>query len=195
MSDTPDQVLVGRIVKPHGIKGEVSVDVRSDRPGRFDPDVVLGAGRRTFTVETSRSHQGRQLVKFAEVPDRNAAELLRGVELYADADDVSESENYYAHELVGMLVVHEDGRFLGFVKDLIELPEAAGYDLMEVQREDGSTWLLPAVDEYVEVHTDADGEEVLVLVDPPPGLVDPDEAVAVRAPEPDAQVPEAGQDL
>lgn len=184
MSETDEQVLVGRIVKPHGIKGEVAVDIRSDRPGRFDPGVVFTAGTRTFTVETSRMHQGRALVKFEEVPDRNAAELLRRVELYGAADDVSDSEHYYAHELVGMLVIHEDGRFLGFVKDIIELPEAAGYDLLEVQREDESTWLLPAVDDYVEVHEDADGEEVLVLIDPPPGLVDPEEAVVVRAPDP-----------
>lgn len=183
MSETADQVLVGRIVKPHGIRGEVAIDVRSDRPGRFEKDVVFETGKRTLTVETSRAHQGRVLVKFAEVPDRNAAELLRGVELFADADDVSESEHYYAHEIVGMLVIHEDGRFLGFVQDLVELPDTAGYDLLEVAREDGTTWLLPTAD-YVEVHEDADGEEVLVLVDPPPGLVDPDEAEVVRAPDP-----------
>ncbi len=161
------------MVKPHGIKGEVAVEVTSDVAGRFEPETVLSAhDGRTFTIESSRPHQGRMLVKLAEVPDRSAAELLRGVRFFAAAADVSDSEYFYAHELVGMLVVHEDGRFLGFVRDIVELPDAAGYDLLEVAREDGTTWLLPAVDDYVEVHTDADGEEVLVLVDPPAGLVD-----------------------
>jgi 16S rRNA processing protein RimM len=169
----PEQVQVGRIVKPHGIRGEVAVDVTSDVAGRFAPgDVIASADGRTFTIDSSRPHQGRLLVKFAEVADRNGAELLRGVTLVAEPADVSGDEYFYAHELIDMLVIHEDGRFLGFVKDLVELPAAAGYDLLEVAREDGSTWLLPATDDYVEVHTDADGEDLLVLVDPPEGLVD-----------------------
>ena len=173
-----DQVQVGRIVKPHGIRGEVSIEITSDVPGRFDEDEVLVAhDDRTFTVTASRPHQGRMLVKFAEVPDRNAAELLRGVRLFADPADLSDSDVYYAHELVGMLVIAEDGTFLGYVSDIVELPDAAGYDLLEVTREDASTWLLPAADDYVEVHEDADGEEVLVLVDPPEGLVDLGQAV------------------
>ena len=98
-----DQVQVGRIVKPHGIRGEVSIEITSDVPGRFDVDGVLVAhgpgdgGDRTFRVEASRPHQGRMLVKFAEVADRNAAELLRGVRLFADPADLSDSDVYYAH--------------------------------------------------------------------------------------------------
>lgn len=169
---TEGQVQVGRIVKPHGIRGEVSVELTSDVAGRFDVDEVLVAhDDRTFTVEGSRPHQGRMLVKFVEVPDRNAAELLRGVRLFADPADLSDSDVYYAHELVGMLVIAEDGTFLGYVSDIVELPDAAGYDLLEVTREDGSTWLLPAVDEYVEVGELPDGTELLVVVDPPEGLV------------------------
>jgi 16S rRNA processing protein RimM len=182
----PGQVLIGRVVKPHGIRGEVTVALTSDVPGRFAPDDVVTAGDgRRFTVRASRPHQGRLLVKFDEVPDRSAAELLRGLELHGEAADLTDSDVYYAHELVGMLVIHEDGRFLGVVQDLVELPEAAGYDLLEVAREDGSTWLLPTTDDYVEVHEDADGEEVLVLVDPPPGLVDDGDAAVVPPTEDD----------
>jgi 16S rRNA processing protein RimM len=178
-----EQVQIGRIVKPHGIRGEVSVALTSDIPGRFSPgEVVTAHDGRHLTVESSRPHQGRLLVKFDGVADRTAAELLRGLRLHGEPADVSDSDVYYAHELVGMLVIHEDGRFLGYVQDLVELPDAAGYDLLEVAREDGSTWLLPATDDYAEIHEDADGEEVLVLVDPPPGLVDDTEAEVVRAP-------------
>lgn len=171
-----DRVLVGRVVKPHGIRGEVVVVPLSDVPGRLDAGTVVSARDRDWTVDASRWHQGRLLVRFAGVPDRNAAELLRGMELEAEAVDLSGSETYFAHELVGMAVVGEDGRDLGTVRELIELPAAAGYDLLEVERADGRRWLLPAVDEYVEVREDADGTERLVLVDPPEGLVEADPA-------------------
>ncbi len=171
-----EQVLVGRIVKPHGIRGEVVVVVLSDVPDRFAPGTVHTVRDRSLVVTTSRPHQGRLLVAFEGIGDRTAAEALRGAELYAPPADVSESETYYAHELAGMQVVHADGTDLGTVVDLIDLPPAAGYDLLEVERADGTRWLLPAVDEYVEVAVDEAGSERLVLVDPPEGLVEPDRA-------------------
>jgi 16S rRNA processing protein RimM len=165
-------VAVGRIVKVHGIRGEVVVHVLSDVPGRFDPgaDVVLDGA--PTTVASSRPHQGRLLVRFEGVTDRNAAELLRGRVLEAPAADLDDTDTYFVHELVGMPVLGDDGRGHGTVTDHVELPAAAGYDLLEVTREDGSVWLLPAVDDYVEVADGPDGDEVLVLIDPPAGLVD-----------------------
>lgn len=171
-----DRVIVGRVVKPHGIRGEVSVTVLSDVPGRLEAGVTVRARGRDWTIAASRWHQGRLLVRFEDVADRNAAELLRGMELEADPVDLSDSDTFFAHELVGMSVVGEDGADLGTVRDLIELPTAAGYDLLEVERDDGRTWLLPAVDAYVEVREDDDGHDRLVLVDPPEGLVDAGEA-------------------
>ncbi|GGI06476.1 ribosome maturation factor RimM [Egicoccus halophilus] len=168
---TADLVVVGRVVKAHGIRGELVIDVLSDVPGRFDTggSVVLAGARRTITG--SRPHQGRLLVRLDGVSDRTAAERLRGAELLAPAADVSDEETYYAHELVGMAVVDEQGASLGAVSGLIELPEAAGYDLLEVTRADGGTWLLPAVDDFVEIAEDEQGTERLRLVDPPEGLV------------------------
>ena len=166
------EVLVGRIVKPHGIRGEVAVEILSDIPGRFDVGARLGSPEGPLTVEASRSHQGRMLVRFEGVATRNDAELLRGLELTADAADVSDSETYYAHELVGLPVrLEPEGRSLGTVGALIELPVQAGYDLLEVRRDDGTTWLLPTVDEYVEVVETGNGLHVAV-VDPPEGLVE-----------------------
>jgi len=164
-------VVVGRVVKAHGIRGEVVVDVLSDVPGRFDVGGSVVLHGRPRAIVGSRPHQGRLLVRFEGVLDRSAAESLRGAQLEASAADVSEEETYYAHELVGMEVVDEDGDDLGTVSGLVELPEAAGYDLLEVTRSDGSTWMLPAVDDYVEIDETADGVERLRLVDPPEGLV------------------------
>lgn len=175
------EVTVGRVVKAHGLKGEVAVEVLSDVPGRFDPGVVLSGRGRSWTVAAARPHQGRLLVTFEGVADRTDAEGLRGLVLTAPAADTSDSETYYVHELVGLEVVDADDRSLGTVADHVELPAAAAYDLLEVERADGSRWLLPAVDAYVEVAS-LDGRDVLRLVDPPEGLVDPAEAETAGAP-------------
>jgi 16S rRNA processing protein RimM len=172
-------VTVGRIIKAHGIRGEVVVDVLSDVPGRFDVGADVRLAGRPVTITGSRPHQGRLLVRLEGVTDRTAAELLRGKVFEAEAADVSDEETYYAHELVGMAVVDGGGGELGIVSALIELPGSAGYDLLEVRRGDGSTWLLPAVDEYVEVQDAPEGGERLAVIDPPEGLI-AGEPVVVR---------------
>ena len=144
----------------------------SDAPGRFDVGCTVVLGRREATIASSRSHQGRLLLRFEGVTDRNGAEALRGVEVFAPAADVTAEDVYYAHELVGMAVILEDGTWLGDVADVIEMAESAGYDLLEVDR-DGTRWLLPSPDDLVEV-VDADGTDALLVVDPPDGLIPDD---------------------
>lgn len=168
----PDEmVLIGRVIKPHGLRGEVVVDVRSDVPGRFDAGAEVMVGGRATTVATSRPHQGRLLVRFADVADRTAAESLRGFDVEAPPVELDESEWYFAHELVGMAVETEDGAVVGEVADVIELPAAAGYDLLEVDRPGRGRLLLPAADDLVVVE-ERDGGAALVVVDPPEGLLD-----------------------
>lgn len=169
---TDELVTIGRIVKPHGIRGEVAVDVLSDVEGRFNGGAEVLVADKPMRIATSRPHQGRLLVRFDQITDRTMAEGLRGFKIQAQALDLAETETYFAHELVGLDVVDEDGSHLGHVQALIELPAAAEYDLLEVAREDGSRWLLPAVDEYVEIVELADGQLRLQLIDPPEGLTD-----------------------
>jgi 16S rRNA processing protein RimM len=173
-------VVVGRVVKAHGIRGEVVVDLLSDVPGRLDAGVTVQLGGRPATILASRPHQGRLLVTFDGVPDRTAAERLRGRVLEAERIDLDDTDAYFVHELVGLPVRAADGQELGTVQAAVELPETAGYDLLEVVRADGATWLLPAVDEYVEVVDDPGGRQALVVVDPPSGLLE--EALADTAP-------------
>jgi 16S rRNA processing protein RimM len=177
-------VVVGRVVKAHGLRGEVAVEVLSDVPGRLDAGVTVRLGGEPVTIVASRPHQGRLLVTFDGVPDRTAAERLRGRALEAERIDLDGTDAYFVHELVGMPVRDADGRDLGTVQAAVELPEAAGYDLLEVARDDGGTWLLPAVDEYVEVVAEPDGGEALVVSDPPAGLLD--DALPEDAPNDDA---------
>jgi 16S rRNA processing protein RimM len=191
-------VVIGRVIKPHGIRGEVSILVLSEVDGRFEPGATVQLAGVPTRIASSRPHQGRLLVRFEGVTDRNAAEPLRGRTIEAPPADLTGSDTYYVHELIGMAVVTVDGEHLGDVSDHVELPSTAGYDLLEITREDGTTWLLPAVDEYVEVGELPDGTELLVVVDPPEGLV-AGEADVVRsdgevAPQPAPEpAPEPGE--
>lgn len=164
-----DLVTIGRVLKAHGLKGEVVVESHSDVPGRFDVGEIVQVAGTARRITASRTHQGRVLIVFEGIGDRTAAEPLRGAAVQAPPVDVSDSETYYAHELVGMAVVLEDGTWVGDVVDLVEIPDAAGYDLLEIDT-DGHRWLLPAADELVEI-ADADGVDVLCVVDPPAGLL------------------------
>lgn len=167
-------------MRVHGLRGEVVLEPLSDVPGRFDPGATLVVAGTPRTVASSRPHQGRLLVTFEGIADRTAAEALRGADVTAEPVDLTDTETYFAHELVGMAVVAEDGTWLGDVVDVVEMPDAAGYDLLEVEwrsepggHTDGHRWLLPDADDLVEV-ADADGVDVLCVVDPPEGLL-PDE--------------------
>lgn len=175
-------VTIGRIVKAHGIRGEVAVNVQTDLPDRFDDGATVMVGGSPRVIESSRPHQGRLLVRFEGVLDRTQAELLRGRLIEAEPRELVDSDTYFVHELVGMRVVMDE-RDLGEVSALIELPPAAGYDLLEVTRDDGSTWLLPAVEDHVEVEDADDGAHRLRLIDPPEGLID-GEADVARPPDP-----------
>jgi 16S rRNA processing protein RimM len=165
------RVEVGRVIKPHGLRGEVAVHIDSDVPDRLSPGLTVWvAGVRT-TVASSRPHQGRPLIRFAHVPDRTAAELLRGAVVEAAPLDVDELDVYLVSELIGVPVVHRDGSQLGTVSGLIEMPAIAGYDLLEVERPGGTSWLLPAADELVEAVEGPEGLR-LVVSELPDGLVD-----------------------
>ena len=166
-----ERVTVGHVVKPHGLRGEVAVRPTTDVPDRLAPGVAVWVAGTATTVATSRSHQGRLLVRFADVHDRTAAERLRGATVEAAPVAAEELDTYLAAELVGVPVVDGDGRPLGTVVALVELPAVAGYDLLEVAGPDGGRWLLPAADELVEAVEDADGLR-LVAADLPEGLVD-----------------------
>ena len=189
-------VTIGRIVKAHGIRGEVAVNVQTDLPDRFDDGTTVVVGGSPRVIESSRPHQGRLLVRFAGVVDRTQAELLRGKLIEAEPREFEDAETYFVHELVGMRVVLDE-RDLGEVAALIELPPAAGYDLLEVRRDDGSTWLLPAAEDHVEVEEADEGGHRLRLIDPPEGLIDGEPDV-VRPPDPSDppdpdETPPAGQ--
>ncbi|MFF8593146.1 ribosome maturation factor RimM [Streptomyces sp. NPDC015220] len=167
------QLVVARIGRAHGIKGEVTVEVRTDEPElRLAPGAVLAtdpASAGPLTIETGRVHSGRLLLRFEGVGDRNAAEALRNTLLIAeiDPDELPEDEDeYYDHQLIDLDVVTEDGTEVGRITEISHLPTQ---DLFIVERPDGSEVMIPFVEEIV---TGIDLEEQRAVIAPPPGLID-----------------------
>jgi 16S rRNA processing protein RimM len=118
---TDELLAVGRIARAHGIRGEVSVEPLTEIPSRFEPGSVLRLeDGRTLTVEAARPHQQWLLVRFHEVPDRTAAEALRGGVLLIAMDQVPPAPegSFWIHEVVGLEVITEDGRSLGRIREV-----------------------------------------------------------------------------
>lgn len=166
-----DFVLVGRICRPHGVRGEVSVEVESDVPERFAPGSPLtlcdAAGRRPIEVATVRRHHGRLLVGFSGVSDRESAALLRGavLEVSCDLTPPAEPGSYYHFELVGCRCSDRASGELGRVVDVIE---DGGGVLLEVS--DGQRALLvPFVRSFLVA---VDRQASSIEFDLPPGLLE-----------------------
>ncbi|WP_330332870.1 ribosome maturation factor RimM [Streptomyces sp. NBC_00536] len=167
------QLVVARIGRAHGIKGEVTVEVRTDEPElRLGPGAVLqteplSAG--PLTIEAGRVHSGRLLLRFAGVKDRTGAEALRNILLIADVDPEElpeDPEEFYDHQLIDLDVVLADGTEVGRITEISHLPSQ---DLFIVERPDGSEVMIPFVEEIV---LEIDLEEQRAVIDPPPGLID-----------------------
>ncbi|WP_280183647.1 ribosome maturation factor RimM [Nocardia cyriacigeorgica] len=173
------ELVVGRVAKSHGVRGELVVEVRTDEPeARFAPGSTL-RGRlarskevREFTVESAREHSGRLLVQVAGVDDRTAADALRGTLFLVDSDDLGPSQDpdeFYDHELEGLRVELADGTAIGTVTEVLH--SAAGELLSVRAADDGREILIPFVMAIVPTVSVADG---LVVIDPPEGLLDPE---------------------
>ncbi|WP_030163654.1 MULTISPECIES: ribosome maturation factor RimM [Actinomycetes] len=172
-------LVIGRVTKTHGVRGELVVDVRTDAPEeRFAIGQKLrgrlSTGKNTFvensyTVTAARNHSGRLLLSVAEVGDRDSAMALRGLLFLIDADEVSSGDDpdeFYDHELQGVPVRTVDGDDVGVVADVVHLP--AG-DLLSVKTDEGREILIPFVTAIVPTVSRS-----LIEIDPPDGLLDPE---------------------
>jgi 16S rRNA processing protein RimM len=172
------EVVVGRIGKPHGIRGEVTVDVRTDEPERryadgavLDVEAPRGSAFavRTLTVARTRWHQGVLLATFAELTDRTAAESARGVVLRAvvPADETpADPEEFYDHQLIGLAAYDVEGTHLGEVAGLVH----GAQDLLRITTLDRREALVPFVSALVPEVDVAAGR---VVIADRPGLVAP----------------------
>lgn len=170
--------VIARIGKPHGLHGEVTVQLHTDEPERrlvvgtaIDTEAGSGTGvPRVLTVRSTRVHNGVWLVAFEEIPDRTGAESLRGTRLVVDAADVlpdDDDEDVFTEEqLRGLTVVDPAGSVLGQVGGL-EL--GAAQDRLVILLPDGREAQVPFVAAIV---PEVDLEAGRVVVDAPPGLLD-----------------------
>jgi 16S rRNA processing protein RimM len=186
-------VVVGRIGRAHGLRGEVSIDVRTDEPEtRFAPGSVVmtdtgraGSARakandsrpglipKELTVATVRWHQTRLLVRFEGFDDRTAAESIQGISLNVNIDPTQRpaaDDEFYDVELEGMSVSTQDGLAVGVVTEVLHLP---GQDLLAVKKSNDVEILIPFVSELVPT---IDRDARLIVVRDPGGLIDDAEA-------------------
>ncbi|GAB3208178.1 ribosome maturation factor RimM [Marinactinospora thermotolerans] len=166
------RLVVGRIGRAHGIRGDVAVEVRTDDPAaRFAPGAVLLTEPATvgpLTVKSAREHTGRLLVRFESVRDRTAAEGLRGVTLLVDSAEippVEDPDEFHDHELLGLRVLTPDGTDVGVVEDILHNAQ----DLLVITDASGDEILVPFVRALV---PEVDTEAGRIVIDPPPGLLD-----------------------
>lgn len=172
------RLVVGRVRKPHGLKGEVVLFPLTDRP-----DEVFVAGREVevvdlagavvagpLTIERTRPYHRDWLVKFEGLEDRSALEALpalRGKLLAVPSAELPppEPDEFYHHELVGMSVRLEDGTGVGLVSQALEMPSGLTLEVQGPKRE----FLLPFIEEFV---TEVDREARAIVIRPPDGLME-----------------------
>lgn len=152
---------VGRIHKPHGLRGEVSVSFVSNRAERWGVGAKLKVSEEWLTVQASRVHQGRMLLRFEGFTDRSGVERLSGKTVYAVP--IEEADVLWVHKLIGSRLIDSDGIDRGAVVDVIDNPAS---DLMRT--EEGA--LVPLV--FV---TSFDADAKIVVVDVPDGLFEVDQ--------------------
>jgi 16S rRNA processing protein RimM len=169
------ELTIGRVVKAHGVSGEVVVEVRTDDPEmRFVPGAVLRAKvsdhpDRNYVVAAVRPHGSRLLMRLDGVADRNAADALRGSWFVIDSEDlppIDEPDTYYDHQLEGLAVRTIQGRDIGTVAEVLHTP--AG-ELLAVNRGQAGELLVPFVSAIV---TSVSLEDRIVEIDPPEGLLE-----------------------
>jgi 16S rRNA processing protein RimM len=163
-------VAVGRIAKPHGVTGEVTVVVYSEVEERFAPGATVSLeDGRTLTVSASRRYRDRLLVRFDGVEDRTQAEPLAGALLVVPASTSPElpEGSWWDHQLIGCRVETGAGRALGELREVIHTP---ANDVWSVEADDGTETLIPVLKDVI---ADVDVANRRVVVHEVEGLTTP----------------------
>ncbi len=170
---TEAHIHMGTLTRPHGIKGEICVDWYADSPELLRGTFYLQAGSEPMQKITDakvRMHKGRPLLTLPHVQDRNAAETLRGVRILVARKDLPDidDEEAYLHDIIGLEVLDADTRESIGVLESAEFPSDAQM-IWCIKTKDGQEILLPAVEEFI---VGFDLEAGIILVSPPPGLIE-----------------------
>lgn len=171
---TPAYLLLGKIIRPHGIKGEVRAIILTDYPDRIhrldtiylskDPE---SKHPKAYHIESSRIHQGYFLIKFIGIDERNDAERLREFYIMVDIDNAVplEADEIYLYQLIGLHVQLQDGQKIGILTDIMET--GANYVYLVMSERYGEV-LIPATQHTI-IETDLNNKRLIVKL--PEGLL------------------------
>lgn len=165
----PDFLVVGKLRRPHGVRGEILMDVYTDFPERLKTGVIvyIGPEHTPAHIRSTRWQPPAMLIAFEQYGTREEAGELRNLLVQVRADDrppLGEGE-YYHHQLLGMQVVEESGENLGVLSGILE---TGANDVFVVTTQEGREVLLPATDEVLlEIDLDRKQMRVHLL----PGLI------------------------
>ncbi|HNT78742.1 MAG TPA: ribosome maturation factor RimM [Anaerolineae bacterium] len=166
----PRYLAVGRVLRPHGLQGEVRVEILTDSPEHLAElrTVYIGPEHHPYTLLQARVHQNILLLTLKECADRDAAEALRGALVEIAREDAAplEAEEYYHFQVIGMRVITDTGEALGEVVDVLALPGAN--DVFVIHGPRGEV-LLPAIADVIQTLNFADQMMQVHLL---PGLLD-----------------------
>ncbi len=156
-------LIIGRIVAPHGVRGELRVSIETDDPSRFLAldRVYLGDKHVLHRVLGARLHKGQALLRLDGVHDRDEAETLRGVLVHVSAEDALPlgQDEYYQHQILGLDVVTESGEHVGRVREIL----LTGANDVYVVRGHRGEVLLPAIRETI-LRVDLENSQMIVRV-------------------------------
>ncbi|OQX62542.1 MAG: 16S rRNA processing protein RimM [Anaerolinea sp. 4484_236] len=170
-SGEPVYLAVGFLRRPHGVRGEIMLEVQTDFPERLKPGATFYAGKKRIplTIATKRKHNKGLLLSFEGISDRDEIGRFRNHHLYvleSDWPSLPEGE-YYDHQLIGLqVIVDETGERLGELKDI---HKTGANDVYIVISESGREILLPAIPEVI-LDVDLDRRQMSVYL--LPGLID-----------------------
>jgi 16S rRNA processing protein RimM len=175
--EEPQFLLLGKLLRPHGVRGEMRMSILTDYPERLaELDVVyLGTSPqqknpKPYEIDTLRFHKQYALIKFTETTERNEADLLRGLMVMIDIANAVplEEDEFYLYELIGLQVQTEDGAIIGTIQSVME---TGANDVYVLRSPQGKEILVPAHDETL---LDVDTDSGIVLMKLPDGLLSDD---------------------
>lgn len=165
-------MAVGLITSVHGLRGEVKVELHTDFPERFAPDVevYLGEELEKVTIRSARPHQGQMLLQFHDIENRTGAEELRGLWIFIpDEQAVTlEEDTYYVHDIIGLSVQTTGGEALGTVEEVLFTGANEVY-IVKTPGEPSREILLPAIADVIK---EVNLTEGTLVIEPMPGLLD-----------------------
>ncbi|MFQ5942819.1 MAG: ribosome maturation factor RimM [Anaerolineales bacterium] len=164
----PNHLAVGRVLRPHGVRGDLLIDPYSEtiRSLEANSDVFIGSRETPYVVASARSHRRQLIVHIEGCEDRDAAESFRGSELFIPMQDAEPLPDgvYYRWQILGLAVRDDDGQNLGTVMDILE---TGANDVYVVQGEGRPELLLPAIESVI-LEVDLEAGQLMVRL--PEGL-------------------------